>query len=232
MANEVQNHLTVVPLPETEGLAKALELEMYGSAVPHESGNLFVEVVDAAFEYVTKWEPKINALIELSKKYKDCTFLLSYGCWEIQRNGQVVIRNGDVLASLDRSGGYGLFDDLLHPAIDLLTPYIRERTLAQCAADYLQHAIGIVRGLLGIMDDERFKHSPSTTFSEVRNQKQTQKVRADLAALLESMATQIGQINFTGVLLEESELREGLIRNAKLAEGPIANGASDGKGEK
>jgi hypothetical protein len=50
MANEVQNHLTVVPLPEPEDLAKALELEMYGSAVPHESGNLFVEVVDGAFE--------------------------------------------------------------------------------------------------------------------------------------------------------------------------------------
>jgi hypothetical protein len=218
MANYFDNHLRVIGLQENpEDLAKELELEMYGGAVPHESGNLFVEVVNDHFHYTTKSEPKVDPLIELSKRRENHDFLLSYAGFETQRNGQVVVRNGHVVESIDRIGHTGLFDDLEHPVIDIFAPYLRKRTLVQCADDRLQDSIGIVRGFIGILDDERFKNSPSTPYSDGRDQKQTEKVRADLAALLESMATQIGQLNFRGVLLEESELREKLLNHLKRA---------------
>jgi len=219
MANYVDNHLRVIGLQEnTEDFAKALETQMYGHVVPHESGNFFVEVVDGVFEYVTKREPRVDALIELSKKREDHVFLLSYGGFETQRNGAVVVRNGHEVESLNRLGYSGLFDDLEHPVIDIFAPYLRKRTLVQCADDFLQGAIGRVRRLIEIMEDARFKNSLSTPYSDVRDKKQTEKVRLGLTALAESMATQIGRLNFQGVLLEETELREGLIRNAKFAE--------------
>jgi len=233
MANYIDNYLRVKGLQEKpDDFAKALETQMYGHIVPHESGNLFVEVVNDHLYYTTKQEPKVDALIELSKRREDHAFLLSYHGVETQRNGAVVVRNGHVVESIGRIGYAGLFDDLQYPVIDLFAPYLRERTLVQCAEERLQDAIAIVRDLTRIMDDQRFRHSPSTPYSDCRDQKQTEKVRAGLATLLDSMATQIGQLNFTGVLLEESELREGLIRNAKLAEDPITNVASDGEGEK
>jgi hypothetical protein len=36
-----------------------------------------------------------------------------------------VIRNGDVVESIERIGGAGLFDDIEHPVIDLFAPYQR-----------------------------------------------------------------------------------------------------------
>jgi hypothetical protein len=224
MAHEVRNHLKVVRLQEgSEDFARKVEIELYGRPVPHESGNLFVEVVDGAFAYVTKSEPKINALTDLSKKCEDSTFLLSYGCWEIQHNGQVVIRNGHVLASFDGPGYSGLFDEIEHPCMDLFAPYLRTRTLTQCAEDRLQDAIGIVRGLRRIMDDERFRISPSTPYSDCRNQKQTEKVRAELDVLIDSMETQIRNLDFCGVLLEQSDLEHGLVRIAEESKSLMAN---------
>ena len=140
-----------------------------------------------------------------------------YGCWETQRNGQVIIKNGEVIESFDGPGYYGLFSDIEHPVPDLFVSYLRERTLAQAANDRLHDAVGIVRALITIMDDERFKNSPSTPYSDVRGKKQTEKVRSELATLVETMATKIGQINFQGVLLEEGELREGILQNSIFA---------------
>jgi hypothetical protein len=77
MANIVKNHLRVTGLRENpEKLAKALELEMYGTVVPHEPGNPFVKAGNGGFDFTTEWQPDINALFELSKKYEDHTFLL------------------------------------------------------------------------------------------------------------------------------------------------------------
>ena len=46
MANIVRNHLVVIGLKESpEEFAQALETELYGRAVPHEAGDLYVEVV-------------------------------------------------------------------------------------------------------------------------------------------------------------------------------------------
>lgn len=218
MANQIDNRLIVVGLKENpEDFARELETQMYGRAVPHESGNLFVEVVNGNFDFTTKWAPKVDAVIELSEKRKDYVFLLSYGGFETQRNGQIVIRNGDVLESIQRIGYSGLFDEIEHPTVDLFQPYLGTHTLAECAESRLQDAIGIVRGLIKLMDDERFKNSPCTPFSDVRNRKKTEIVRKDLAALLDSMVSQVGQIDFESVLLDEAEMREGMVRNAKLA---------------
>lgn len=218
MANQIDNRLIVVGLKENpEDFARDLEREMYGQVVPHESGNFFVEVVNGNFDFTTKWAPKVDAVIEVSKKRKDHVFLLSYGGFETQRNGQVVIRGGDVLESFDRIGYFGLFDELEHPTLDLFFPHLRKRTLAECAANRLQDAIGIVRGLVRILDDHRLKHSASKPYSDVRDRGRTERVRADLAALVDSMDMQIRNLNFRGVLLEESELQEGLVRHAKLA---------------
>jgi hypothetical protein len=98
MANHVDNCLRVIGLQENlQDLAKALELEMYGRAVPHESGNLFVEVANDHLHYTTKSEPKVDALIELSKRWEGHVFLLSHAGLETQRNGAVVVRNGHVV---------------------------------------------------------------------------------------------------------------------------------------
>ena len=171
------NWLTVVGLRENpQDFAKDLETEMYGRVVPHVSGNLFVEVIGGDFEYSTKREPELNALIELSKKYREYTFLLAFWCSEIERRGQVVIRNGAVLESIHRIGDSGLFDAIKHPVIDLFAPYRRERTLSECAEDRLHDAIGIVRGLITIMEDKRFKNSVPTPYNDVRDKERTQEV--------------------------------------------------------
>src|ERR1039457_3079971 len=163
MANIVKNHLRVIGLRENpEKLAKALELEMYGTVVPHEPGNLFVEAGNGGFDFTTEWQPDINALIELSKKYEDHTFLLRYACSDTDypRNGQIVIRNGYVDESVVRKGFSGLFDEIEYPTVDLFGPYLRPQTLAESAASRLQDAIEIVRGLVRIMSDSRFTNSP------------------------------------------------------------------------
>jgi hypothetical protein len=217
MANQIDNRLIVVGLKENpEDFARELEIQIYGHAVPHESGNLFVEVVNGNFDFTTKWAPKLEAVIELSKR-KDHDFLLDYGGFETQRRGQVVVRHGDVRESIDRIGYSGLFDEIERPMVDLFAPYLRKRTLAECATGRLHDAMEIVHGLIGVLDDERFKNSPSTPYSDVRDQEKTEEVRAALAALVDSMETQIRNLNFKGVLLEEADLKEGLVRQANLA---------------
>jgi hypothetical protein len=78
LANEIMNRLVVVGLEVApENFAQELENQMYGTAVPHEPGNLFVEVADGAFVYETSGKPKIRELVELSEKHKECFLLLS-----------------------------------------------------------------------------------------------------------------------------------------------------------
>ena len=51
-----------------------------------------------------------------------------------------------------------------------------------------------------------------------RDQEQTEKARGGLAALLDSMVTQVRQLDFKGVLLGEAELRERMVQNAQVTE--------------
>jgi len=75
MANEIDNRLIVVGLKESPyEFAKHWKLRIYGTAVPMSRNNLFVGIANGAFEYVTKWEPKIGALVELSKRQADYAF--------------------------------------------------------------------------------------------------------------------------------------------------------------
>jgi hypothetical protein len=211
MANIVRNHLVVIGLKESpEEFAQALETELYGRAVPHEAGDLYVEVVDDEFRYDTKWEPKIDALVEFSKVRKDHVFLVSYGCWEIQRRGRVVISDGKVIESIERTGYLGLFDEVTNPCVDLFDPYLHQPTLAQCATNRLNDAIRIVRQIVEVMDDPRFTASPDRPFSEVRDRVKTQEVHVALVALADTMAQQLAPIDFSGVFLEETDLRDGL----------------------
>jgi hypothetical protein len=209
MANQIRNRLTVVGLKENpQDFAKALEIAMYGIAVPHEPGNLFVEVRDGCFDYITKWGPKDGALIEVSQKREDHVFLLSYGGFESQRNGQVVIRNGDVLESFDRTGYCGLFDEIEYPTVNLFEPYLKPLTLAQRAENRLEDAIRIVRRLIEVMEDARFTNSPSRPYSDCRDKEKTEKLQAGLTALHESLVEQAKQLDFKVVFLEEQELAE------------------------
>jgi hypothetical protein len=216
MANLTEHWLVVIGLKENPyKFAESLELEMYGTIVPHEGDNLFVEVANGGFEYSTKSGPSIDALIELSKKREDHVFLLQYGSSENHSNGQAVIRNGDRVESIHRIGYFGLFDEIERPLVDLFEPYLQERTLAQCAENRLRSAVRTVRGLIRMMEDRRFTNSPHTFYSECRNRAQTDTVRAGLAALADSMDQQLRQIDFRGVLLDESDLREGAVRIAE-----------------
>src|ERR1017187_8278947 len=86
MANYCNNRLIVVGLKEKpEDFATAWEIEIHGRPVPREPGNLFVQVTKDAFEYTTKWEPKIRALVGLSKRREDYVFLFSYRYEEEER---------------------------------------------------------------------------------------------------------------------------------------------------
>jgi hypothetical protein len=156
--------------------------------------------------------------VELSKRREGYVFLFSYRCEEEERTGQAVIQNGYFYEFIERFGYSGLFDEIKYPMVDLFERYVQRLTLAQSAENRLQDAIEIVRGLIRIMDDERFTHSPSTPYSDVRDQEQTEKARAGLATLLDSMVTQVRQLHFKGVLLEEAELRERMDRNAQATE--------------
>jgi hypothetical protein len=80
--------------------------------------------------------------------------------------------------------------------------------LAQRGALRVQDAIQIVEDLRGILEDERFKNSPHTPFSECRDRGKTEKLQAGLVALYESMVEQAKGLDFSGVFLEEQELRE------------------------
>jgi hypothetical protein len=209
LANQIDNRLIVVGLKgNPEDFARELENQMYGRVVPHDSGHFFVEAKNGNFDFTTKWAPKVDAVIELSKKWKDHVFLLSYGGFETQRNGQVVIRNGNVLDSFDRPGYSGLFDEIEYPTLNLFEPYLKPISLAQGAENRLKDAIGIVRRLIEILEDPRFTNSPSRPFSDCRDQAKTERLRLGLAALHESLVEQAKQLDFQGVFLEEQELTE------------------------
>jgi hypothetical protein len=129
MANYCNNRLIVVGLKEKpEDFATALEIEIHGRPVPREPGNLFVQVTKDAFEYTTKWQPKIRALVELSKRREGYVFLFSYRCEEEERTGQAVIQNGYFHEFIERFGYSGLFDDIKYPMVDLFERYVQRLT--------------------------------------------------------------------------------------------------------
>src|ERR1019366_5388627 len=70
------------------------------------------------FLFKTKWEPPVNALLTLSKRYPAAVFLLDYLCWESDFRGQVVMQDGKVIESIRRTGYRGpayLWSDITHP---------------------------------------------------------------------------------------------------------------------
>jgi hypothetical protein len=95
----------------------------------------------------------------------------------------------------------------LYPTISLLPAHL-PYTLAQRGALRVEDAIQVIEDLRGILDDDRFKNSPHTPFSECRDREKTEKLQAGLAALHESMVDQAKQPDFTDVFLEGHELAE------------------------
>jgi len=82
-------------------------------------------------------------------------------------------------------------------------------TLAQHAALRLQDACRTIGDLGRILDDDRFKNSPYTPFSEFRDQDKTERLRSDLTAMKNFLEEQARQLDFDGVFLEHRELGEG-----------------------
>jgi hypothetical protein len=123
-------------------------------------------------------------------------------------SGETVIRNGEVIDEIRRPASWYLFDHaLLYPSISLLPAHL-PYTLAQRGALRVEDAIHIIGDLRNILEDNRFKNSPHRPFSDCRNKEKTEKLRAGLAALHESLVDQAKTIDFSGVFLEERELRE------------------------
>jgi hypothetical protein len=162
------------------------------------------------FHVDTKWKPPQDELTEASKVFPDLTFHLS--SW-VEQNGptvELVIRDGEVIDEIRRPASWYLFDHaLLYPTVGLLSAHL-PFTLAERGALRVEDAIHIIDDLLGILDDDRFKNSPHTPFSECRDKEKTEKLRAALAALRESLVDQAKQLDFKGVFLEEHELKERL----------------------
>jgi sugar phosphate isomerase/epimerase len=115
------------------------------------------------------------------------------------------MKNGEVIDEICRPASWYLFDHtLLYPSIGLVAAHL-PYSLAQRGAMRIDDAMQIIKDLLGILDDDRFKNSPHTPFSDCRNREKTEKLRAGLAALQDSMVDQAKQLDFTDVFLEDEE---------------------------
>ena len=174
---------------------------------PHEPYNR-LGVAAPRFYVETKWEPPINEIREASKAFPDLTFHLDWWVEQDGPSGQRVIRNGNDIDEICRPASCYLFDHaLLYPRVSLLPAHI-PFTLAQRGVLRLEDAIQIIEDLRGILDDDRFKNSSHTPFSDCRDKQKTEKLQAGLAALHESMVEQVTKLDFSGVFLEEQELPE------------------------
>jgi hypothetical protein len=162
-------------------------------------------VVAPRFYVETKWKPPVNELITASEQFPELTFHMHWLVMQDGPIGQVVVCNGGIVEQCLRLGSWYLFDDLRYPYATLLDAHL-PFTLAQHAALRLDNAIYDVRSLKEVLEDERFIRSRSRPFSASRNQEKTDKVLAGLTALLDSMRLQIDNLDFSGVLLEESDL--------------------------
>jgi hypothetical protein len=157
----------------------------------------------------TKWSTPIDELRKASQAFPSLTFHVAWWVGQDGPSGEYVVCNGEMLENIERRRSWYLFDPITHPIVSLLSAHL-PLSLTQHAAARLEDAIDLVRGLKAVLDGERFLHSPYTPFSDVRDQVKTANVRAGLTSLLDSMATQVKQIDFSGVLLEEEELQHGL----------------------
>ena len=162
-------------------------------------------VVALQFYVETKWRPPINALVTASEQFSELTFDMDWIILEDGPRGEVVVRNGRIVEQCHRLGSWYLFDDLIYPRANLLPAHL-PFTLAQRAVLRLGDVIDAVRGLKEVLENDRFIDSPQRPFSASRNQQKTAKVHAGLTALLDSMRLQIGNLDFNGVLLDESDL--------------------------
>jgi hypothetical protein len=211
MSNDCSNTLIVVDTKERpENFRESLEKALYGQILPQGEycSVTFVEGNPTEFRFRSGWIPPMDALTAFSAEHKGETLLLRYSCWESGFRGQAVIENGGVIEHIHRYGYYGpgfLFADMTHPLVDLFLPYLEARTLAQDAAQRLQDAIEIVRGLKETLQDSRFTDS---RFSAYRNHEQVSEVLARLTLLEEAME-HTASISFAGVLLEYSVLELG-----------------------
>ena len=219
MSNDCSNYLIVAGLEDQPAeFAKTLELAMYGSVVPH-GGYYSVRVAKGRhteFRFKTQWQPKLEALTALSEKRKGLPFLLEYSCWESGFRGQAVIENGHVVGSTERVGYYGpayLFADITHPIVDLFSTYLGPRTLAHQAAERLQDAIKIVRGLKETLEDGRFAGS---RYRDYGDDEQLDRTLAGLTDMLDTMVADAAGISFEGVLVEEPSVTDTNAR-AKVA---------------
>jgi hypothetical protein len=163
----------------------------------------------------TKWKPPIDEIFEASKTFPELTFHLDW--WVLQDGpaGELVVKNGEVVEAVRRLGSWYLFDwPLLYPTVSLLPAHM-PYTLAQRGALRIEDAIQTIDGLRRVLDDDRFKNSPHTPFSECRDSEKTEKLQAGLAALHDSLVDQAKRLDFKGVFLEERELTE---RHARVVE--------------
>jgi len=209
----IEHYLTVAGfIGDPHTIVQQLENQIYGKErVPR---GYEVSYRRGRFEFLAS---KImhTSLAEFSKKMSDCVFLLRYGGAESRLDGQLVLRNGDVLEWMERIGGCNLFDAIERPTVDIFELYLYPNlTLRERVYNRLQDAITAVQVVVDTMEDNRFLASTHTPFSECRDLQKTAKVRANLIALRESMLAQIGKIDLEGVFLEMAELTLALPRNA------------------
>jgi hypothetical protein len=159
----------------------------------------------------TKWKPPFDELSKASKTFPEPTFHLAWWLMQDGPNGETVMKNGEVVEVMRRRGSWYLFDPILFPTVSLLPAHMAF-TLAQYGALRVEDAIHSIEDLRNILDDDRFLASPHTPFSACRDKEKTEKLRAALADLHESMVEQAKRLDFEGVFLEEHELREKLPR--------------------
>lgn len=169
------------------------------------------------FYFETKWEPPVQRLVEASRVFPGLKFHLEWWILPDGPSGEAVISNGAVKEELLRGASWYLFDPLIYPATSLLPAHL-PYTLAQHAALRLQDACHTIGDLRRILDDDNFRNSPYTPFSEFRDQDKTERLRADLTALKRLLEEQASQLDFSGVFIERRELEEGYSEVVKANE--------------
>jgi hypothetical protein len=187
-----------------EGVYAARNYILYPEA-PYQKYGLNVP----RFYVETKWSTPIDELRKASQAFPTLTFHVSWSRLQDGPSGEYIVRNGEVLESIERRGSWYLFDPIVYPSVSLLSAHL-PLTLAEHARARLDDAVDLVRKVKNVLQDDRFLHSPDTPFSEARDQEKTANAHAGLQSLLDSVVAQVAQIDFAGVLLEPEELQSRL----------------------
>jgi len=188
----------------------------YGVLYP-EAAYSRLGVTAPRFYCETKWKPPFDELSEASKTFPELTFHLAWCLLQDGPNGELIMKNGEVVEEERRHGSWYLFDPILNPTISLLPSHL-PFTLAQRGALRVEDAIHIIEDLRGILDNKSFSESPSHPYRDSQKIEQTRQV---LNGLLDQMQNAAKQLTFDDVFINDPRCKTFYDFEEKSPGGPV-----------